>query len=204
MEELSPYSILFMTSIASSSDLTSMTDRIGPNISSWAILISGCTFVKIVSLKKYPFSPFLFPPHISFAPSFLPIETYFFEPTIFTNVQPDMRIAQEEIFGPILSVIEVKSLDEAIDVMNKIEYGLSSSIYTQDINKAMAAVEQIEAGITYVNSSTIGAEVHLPFGGVKQTGHGREGGILGIDEFSEMKTVYIDYSDRLQKAQIDK
>ena len=132
------------------------------------------------------------------------LKGYFFEPTIFTNVQPDMRIAQEEIFGPILSVIEVKSLDEAIDVMNKIEYGLSSSIYTQDINKAMAAVEQIEAGITYVNSSTIGAEVHLPFGGVKQTGHGREGGILGIDEFSEMKTVYIDYSDRLQKAQIDK
>ena len=131
------------------------------------------------------------------------LKGYFFEPTIFTNVQKDMRIVQEEIFGPILSLIEVKSLDEAIDVMNSIEYGLSSSIYTQDINKAMTAIEQIESGITYINSSTIGAEVHLPFGGIKSSGHGREGGILGIDEFSDMKTVYIDYSGRLQKAQID-
>ncbi|MBI4162402.1 MAG: aldehyde dehydrogenase family protein [Candidatus Aenigmarchaeota archaeon] len=131
------------------------------------------------------------------------LKGYFFEPTIFSNVQKDMRIAQEEIFGPILSIIEIRSIDEAINVMNGIEYGLSSSIYTQDINKAMTAVEQIEAGITYVNSSTIGAEVHLPFGGIKHTGHGREGGILGIDEFSEMKTVYIDYSGKLQKAQID-
>ncbi len=131
------------------------------------------------------------------------LKGFFFEPTIFTNASADMRIAQEEIFGPILSIIEVKSLDEAIDVMNNIEYGLSSSIYTQDVNKAMTAIEQIEAGITYVNSSTIGAEVHLPFGGMKHTGHGREGGILGIDEFSEMKTVYIDYSGRLQKAQME-
>ena len=131
------------------------------------------------------------------------LKGFFFEPTVFTNVSSGMRIAQEEIFGPILSIIEVKSVDEAIDAMNNIEYGLSSSIYTSDINKAMTAIEQIEAGITYVNSSTIGAEVHLPFGGIKSTGHGREGGILGIDEFSEMKTVYIDYSGKLQKAQID-
>lgn len=128
---------------------------------------------------------------------------FFFEPTIFTDVSANMKIAQEEIFGPILSIIEVKSLDEAISVMNGIDYGLSSSIYTSDIRKAMTAVEQIETGITYVNSPTIGAEVHLPFGGVKDTGHGREGGIHGIDEFSDIKTVYIDYSGRLQKAQMD-
>ncbi len=128
---------------------------------------------------------------------------YFFQPTIFTDVAGDMRIAQEEIFGPVLSIISVKNLDEAIDVMNGIEYGLSSSIYTKDVNKAFRAIEKIEAGITYINSSTIGAEVHLPFGGVKQTGNTREAGILGIDEFSEIKSVFIDYSGKLQKAQID-
>ena len=114
-----------------------------------------------------------------------------------------MHIAQEEIFGPTLSLIEIQNLDQAIDVMNSITYGLSSAIYTRDIRKAMEAVERIEAGLTYVNSSTIGSEVHLPFGGVKATGHGREAGIEGISEFSETKTVYIDYSGRLQKAQID-
>ncbi len=129
---------------------------------------------------------------------------FFFQPTVFTDVQNDMRIAQEEIFGPVLSVITVKNLDEAIDVMNGIEYGLSSSIYTKDVNRAFIAMEKIEAGITYINSSTIGAEVHLPFGGVKQTGNGtREAGIEGINEFSETKAVYIDYSGKLQKAQID-
>ncbi len=129
---------------------------------------------------------------------------YFFQPTIFTDVGSDMRIAQEEIFGPMLSIISVKNLDEAIDVMNGIEYGLSSSIYTNDIKSAFLAIEKIEAGITYINSSTIGAEVHLPFGGVKQTGNGtREAGILGIDEFSEIKSVFVDYSGKLQKAQID-
>ena len=129
---------------------------------------------------------------------------YFFQPTIFTDVRNDMRIAQEEIFGPVLSIISVKNLDEAIDVMNGIEYGLSSSIYTNDIKSAFLAIEKIEAGITYINSSTIGAEVHLPFGGVKQTGNGtREAGILGIDEFSEIKSVFVDYSGKLQKAQID-
>ena len=128
---------------------------------------------------------------------------FFYKPTLFTNVSPDMHIAREEIFGPTLSLISVDSLDQAIDVMNNIEYGLSAAIYTQDIRKAMEAVEGIDAGLVYVNSSTIGSEVHLPFGGVKATGHGREAGIEGINEFSETKTVYIDYSGRLQKAQID-
>jgi aldehyde dehydrogenase (NAD+) len=115
-----------------------------------------------------------------------------------------MRIAQEEIFGPTVSVIEVKNLNEAIEVMNSIPYGLSSSIYTQDVNQAFKAVEKIEAGLTYVNASTIGSEVHLPFGGVKDTGNGtREGGIEGIHEFSETKTIYFDYSGKLQRAQID-
>ena len=129
---------------------------------------------------------------------------FFYEPTIFTNVSTDMRIAQEEIFGPTVSIISVDGLDEAIEAMNSIEYGLSSSIYTKDIRNAFKAIAKIETGITYVNSSTIGAEVHLPFGGMKQTGNGtREAGMEGIHEFSETKTVYIDYSGRLQKAQID-
>ncbi|HLC59279.1 MAG TPA: aldehyde dehydrogenase family protein, partial [archaeon] len=128
---------------------------------------------------------------------------FFYEPTIFKNVTKDMRIAQEEIFGPVLSVIEVKNFDEAIDVMNDIEYGLSSAIYTQDVNRAFLAIKHIEAGITYINSSTIGAESHLPFGGVKHSGTTREAGILGIDEFSEVKTVFIDYSGKLQRATID-
>lgn len=128
---------------------------------------------------------------------------FFFEPTIFTKATGDMKISQEEIFGPIVSLITIKNIDEAIDVMNGIEYGLSSAVYTRDVDKAFEAIERIEAGLTYINSSTIGSEVHLPFGGVKATGHGREGGIMGIDEFSEMKTVYVDYSGKLQKAQID-
>jgi len=129
---------------------------------------------------------------------------FFYQPTIFDDVTPGMRIAQEEIFGPTVSVIEVKNLSEAIEVMNSVKYGLSSSIYTKDVNKAFKAVEKIEAGLTYVNASTIGSEVHLPFGGVKDTGNGtREGGIHGVEEFSEVKTVYIDYSGKLQKAQID-
>lgn len=129
---------------------------------------------------------------------------FFYQPTLFTDVATDMRIAQEEIFGPVLCLIEAASLDHAIDAMNSVTYGLSSSIYTKDIRSAMVAVRAIEAGLVYVNSSTTGSEVHLPFGGVKQTGNGaREGGIEGINEFSETKTVYIDYSGKLQKAQID-
>lgn len=128
---------------------------------------------------------------------------FFYEPTLFTDVALDMRVAQEEIFGPSISMITVKNLDEAIDVMNGISYGLSSAIYTNDIKNAFEAVERIQAGLTYINSSTIGSEVHLPFGGIKGTGHAREAGWTGIEEFSDIKTVYFDYSGRLQKAQID-
>jgi len=129
---------------------------------------------------------------------------FFFEPTLFTDCSIDMRICQEEIFGPIVALIPVKDFDEAIEAVNSVEYGLSSSIYTNDMSKAFKAIQRIEAGITYINSSTIGAEIHLPFGGIKHTGIGtREGGIEGIHEFSETKTVYIDYSGELQKAQID-
>ncbi|NLO30077.1 MAG: aldehyde dehydrogenase family protein [Methanosarcina mazei] len=129
---------------------------------------------------------------------------YFFEPTIFTDVSPEMRIAQEEIFGPVLSIITVSDFDEAIEVANNIKYGLSSAIYTENVRTAFRAIEKLEAGITYVNAPTIGAEVHLPFGGIKGTGNGfREAGTEAIKEFTEVKAVYIDYSGRLQKAQID-
>jgi aldehyde dehydrogenase (NAD+) len=132
------------------------------------------------------------------------IKGWFFEPTIFDKVTPNMRIAQEEIFGPVLSILTVKNLEEAIEVLNGTIYGLSSSIYTQDVNNAMRAIERIEAGITYVNGPTIGAECHMPFGGVKETGNGhREGGWTAYEIFTEMKTVYIDYSGKLQRAQID-
>ncbi len=131
-------------------------------------------------------------------------EGFFYRPTIFTNVKPHMRIAREEIFGPVVSILTANDLQDAIHIANSIEYGLSSSIYTKNINNAFHAIEDIEAGITYVNASTIGAEVHLPFGGIKATGNGtREAGIEGINEFSEVKTIYVDYSGKLQKAQID-
>lgn len=127
---------------------------------------------------------------------------FFYPPTLFTNVKPNMRIAQEEIFGPTTTLIKVKDLKEAIDVANNIDYGLSSSIYTNNISNAYLFIENTESGITYINAPTIGAEVHLPFGGTKNTGNGtREAGIEGIHEFSETKTVYIDYSNSLQKAQ---
>jgi alpha-ketoglutaric semialdehyde dehydrogenase len=130
---------------------------------------------------------------------------HFYRPTIFDGVTPSMRIAVEEIFGPVLSVLTVSSLEEAIQVLNGTPYGLSSSIYTSDVNRAMRAVRDIEAGITYINGPTIGAEVQLPFGGVKETGNGhREGGPTVIDAFTEWKSVYIDYSGKLQKAQIDR
>ncbi|HDM43213.1 MAG TPA: aldehyde dehydrogenase family protein [Firmicutes bacterium] len=129
---------------------------------------------------------------------------FFIEPTIFDEVKPDMRIAQEEIFGPVLSVITVGSLEEAIDVLNNTQYGLSSSIYTRDVNRAFRAIRDIEAGITYINGPTIGAEIQLPFGGVKDTGNGhRESGTTVYDFYTEWKSVYIDYSGRLQRAQID-
>jgi len=129
---------------------------------------------------------------------------YFFQPTIFDQVTPSMRIAQEEIFGPVLSVIEVRDFEEAIGVLNGTPYGLSSSVYTQDVGRAFQAMRDIEAGITYINGPTIGAEVHLPFGGVKDTGNGhREAGTTVYDIFTEWKSVYVDYSGKLQKAQID-
>ena len=130
---------------------------------------------------------------------------YFIEPTIFTDVAPSMRIAQEEIFGPVVSILPCDGLDEAIEIGNGVRYGLSASIYTQDVNRAMRAMERMHTGIFYVNSSTIGAEVHLPFGGTKGTGNGhREGAMASsLDIFSEWKSIYIDYSGTLQKAQID-
>lgn len=129
---------------------------------------------------------------------------YFFEPTVFVGVDRNMRIAQEEIFGPVLSVFGVSSYEQAVDVANDTRYGLSSSIYTRDVNRAFRAMHDIEAGITYVNGPTIGAEAHMPFGGVKETGNGhREGGWEVFDFYTETKTLYIDYSERLQKAQID-
>jgi acyl-CoA reductase-like NAD-dependent aldehyde dehydrogenase len=129
---------------------------------------------------------------------------WFFQATIFDQVVSSMRVAQEEIFGPVLSIIEVKSFEEAIEVLNGTSYGLSSSIYTADVGRAFRAMRDIEAGITYINGPTIGAEVHLPFGGVKDTGNGhREAGTTVYDIFSEWKSIYVDYSGKLQKAQID-
>jgi acyl-CoA reductase-like NAD-dependent aldehyde dehydrogenase len=127
---------------------------------------------------------------------------FFVEPTIFV-ARHGMRITKEEIFGPVLSVIKAQNYEEAVKVANEVDYGLSSSIYTNDINTAYRAIEDLEAGITYINAPTIGAEVHLPFGGIKNTGNGtREAGITAIHEFTEIKTVFIDYSGRIQKAQI--
>ena len=129
---------------------------------------------------------------------------YFHEPTVFVDVDPKMRIAGEEIFGPVVSVIRCGSLEDAIDIGNSVEYGLSASIYTQDINRAFTAMRDLYTGIFYVNAPTIGAEVHLPFGGTKNTGNGhREAGVAALDVFSEWKSVYIDFSGRLQRAQID-
>ena len=130
---------------------------------------------------------------------------FFMEPTVFADVDPTMQIAQEEIFGPVVSVIRCENFEDAVAIANNIEYGLSSSIYTKDVNKAFVAMRDLYAGITYINAPTIGAEVHLPFGGVKATGNGhREGGIGAIDFYTEWKSVYVDYSDKLQRAQIDR
>ncbi|MBD1937424.1 aldehyde dehydrogenase family protein [Microcoleus sp. FACHB-68] len=129
---------------------------------------------------------------------------FFFQPTILDQVTPDMRVAREEIFGPVVALIEISSFEEAIAVLNDTPYGLSSSVYTRDVNRAFQAMRDIEAGITYINGPTIGAEVHLPFGGVKQTGNGhREAGSAVLDVFTEWKSVYVDFSGRLQRAQID-
>jgi aldehyde dehydrogenase (NAD+) len=129
----------------------------------------------------------------------------FYAPTIFDRVRPQMRIAQEEIFGPVVAVLECDTLDEAIATVNNVRYGLSASIFTRNVNAAMRAIEEIRTGIVYVNHGTTGAEVHLPFGGTRQTGNGhREGGLQVLDVFTEWKSVYVDYSGRLQRAQIDR
>jgi alpha-ketoglutaric semialdehyde dehydrogenase len=129
---------------------------------------------------------------------------WFHEPTIFADCDPAMRIAQEEIFGPVVAVMPTSGFDESIAIANGVAYGLSASIYTRDVNKGFAAMRDLHTGIVYVNAPTIGAEIQLPFGGTKQTGNGhREAGTAALDFYSEWKTLYVDYSDRLQRAQID-
>ncbi len=129
---------------------------------------------------------------------------FFYRPTVFADVDPQMRIAQEEIFGPTTALIKVRDFDEAVRVANGIKYGLSSSIFTSDVNKAFRAMRDLQAGITYINAGTTGAEVHLPFGGTKDTGNGhREAGQAALDVFTEWKSIYVDYSGKLQRAQID-
>ena len=127
----------------------------------------------------------------------------FFEPTVLGGVKPDMRIAREEIFGPVVALLEFDTFDEAIGMANSIDYGLSTAIYTKDVNRAFAAIRDLESGITYINAPTIGAEVHLPFGGVKHTGNGHREGLGALEFFTTWKAVYVDYSDKLQRAQID-
>ena len=129
---------------------------------------------------------------------------FFFEPTVVRDVASGSRMACEEIFGPVLSVLRFSDFDEAVRINNEVRYGLSSSVYTSDVRTAFRAFNELENGITYVNAPTIGAEAHLPFGGVKQTGNGhREGGWEVYDFYSETKVCYLDYSGRLQRAQID-
>jgi acyl-CoA reductase-like NAD-dependent aldehyde dehydrogenase len=129
---------------------------------------------------------------------------YFFEPTLFDGVRRGMRVEQEEIFGPVLSIIEVDTLDEAIEVNNGVKYGLSSSIFTENVNVAFRAIRDLTTGIVYINHGTTGAEIQFPFGGTRGTGNGmREAGQTGLDSFTEWKSVYVDYSGRLQRAQID-
>jgi len=132
---------------------------------------------------------------------------YFIDPTIFTEATPEMRIAQEEIFGPVVSVIKAEDLEDAIQIVNRTPYGLSSAIYTQDVNSSAIAERDLDTGIVYINASTIGAEIHLPFGGIKRSGYGRKeaGGRGGaLDTYSRWKVIYRDFSGQLQKAQIDK
>lgn len=129
---------------------------------------------------------------------------FYFEPTLFTDVRPDMIIAQEEIFGPVISLIEVSSLDEAIEVNNGVQFGLSSAIFSQDVNTIFKAQHLLDTGIVYVNAGTTGAEIHLPFGGTKGTGNGhRDSGQAALDVYTEWKSIYVDYSGKLQRAQID-
>lgn len=128
----------------------------------------------------------------------------FYLPTIFTDVTPDMRIAKEEIFGPVVSIISINSLEEAIEVNNSVEFGLSSAIYTANVNRAFQAMRDLDTGLLYVNAGTTGAEIHLPFGGTKGTGNGhRDSGVASLDVYTEWKSIYVDFSGKLQRAQID-
>jgi acyl-CoA reductase-like NAD-dependent aldehyde dehydrogenase len=129
------------------------------------------------------------------------LKGWFFEPTLFTDCTSDMRICQEEIFGPIVSILSAKNLEQAIDIANSVDYGLSSAIYTSNIGSAFTAIKRLQAGLTYVNHPTIGSEAHLPFGGVKFSGSNRESGPDGVSEFTELKTVYLDYSSSTPKEQ---
>ncbi len=127
----------------------------------------------------------------------------FFAPTVFAGVTSTMRIAREEVFGPVVSLVEFDTFEQAVEIANSIDYGLSTALYTRDVNRAFTAIRDLEAGITYINAPTIGAEVHLPFGGVKHTGNGHREGNGALDFFTTWKAVYVDYSDKLQRAQID-
>jgi aldehyde dehydrogenase (NAD+) len=134
----------------------------------------------------------------------VPGDGFFYRPTVFADVEAGMRIAQEEIFGPTTALIPVESFEEAVAAANSVRYGLSSSIFTRDVNRAFRAMRDLQAGITYINAGTTGAEVHLPFGGTKDTGNGhREAGQAALDVFTEWKSIYVDYSGKLQRAQID-
>ncbi|GMB09507.1 aldehyde dehydrogenase [Thermolongibacillus altinsuensis] len=129
---------------------------------------------------------------------------HYYAPTLFTDVKPSMTIAKEEIFGPVTSIIPVKSLEEAIEVNNSVEFGLSSSIFSRDVNRVFQAMRDFDTGIVYVNAGTTGAEIHLPFGGTKGTGNGhRDSGVAALDVYTEWKSIYVDYSGKLQRAQID-
>ena len=129
---------------------------------------------------------------------------FFYAPTVFGGITPKMRIAQEEIFGPVLAIIECSSLEEAVRINNETDFGLSAAIYTQDVNRAFQAMRDIDTGLCYINAGTIGAEVHLPFGGTRGTGNGhREAGQEALVTFTEWKSIFVDFSGKLQKAQID-
>jgi aldehyde dehydrogenase (NAD+) len=129
---------------------------------------------------------------------------FFIAPTVFGGMKPEMRIAREEIFGPVTGIMRIESVDEAIEIANSVDYGLSCSIYTHDITNVFKAAQKLEFGLVYVNAPTIGAEIQVPFGGMKNTGNGhREAGPQALDEFTEWKTVSIDFSGQLQKAQIE-
>jgi alpha-ketoglutaric semialdehyde dehydrogenase len=129
---------------------------------------------------------------------------FFYNPTLFDGVEPGSTLEAEEIFGPVLSIIEVDSLEEAIEVNNRSQYGLSTSIFTQDVNRAFTAMRDIFSGLVYINHGTTGAEIQFPFGGVRGTGNGhREAGQAALEVFTEWKSIYVDYSGKLQRAQID-